>query len=472
MDLNSNLQNIRNALDSSAIVATTDPKGKIRYVNPKFIEISKYSESELIGADHRILNSGIHTKSFFTEMWRAISAGQRWEGDICNRSKDGQLYWVHTIIIPFINPENVIEEFVSIRWEITDKKDAEKELIETSRNLQSMLDASFEGLLIYDLSGHICWSNSSAEEIFDFPQSRLLGLHVDDIFKKHYKLFIQDIQQIQLLIAEKPHLLEVTTKPYFFQQHRAYLVTFRDITQKAQYESQMIQQDRLASVGILASGLAHEIGTPLGIMRGRAEMMTMIPNILPLVASNSDIIIQQIDRITHLIKNLLKLAKGQDKETPQNIHVLTLISDVEDFLKVELNKNKIEFSIEVPENFELMGVYTSLFQVALNLLVNAIHAIQEARKNNPALVGQIKIFTENNDSYNVLHFEDNGCGMSDDTIKNLFVPFYTTKGIGKGTGLGLATSYKILQAWHGFMTVTSQPNNGSKFSIHIPCLMP
>jgi PAS domain S-box-containing protein len=472
MDLSSHLQNIRNALDSSAIVATTDPKGKIKYVNPKFIEISKYSESELIGADHRILNSGYHPKSFFYDMWKTISAGHRWEGDLCNRSKDGRLYWVHTIIIPFTDPHNVIEEFVSIRWEITDKKDAEKNLIETSRNLQSMLDASFEGLLIYDLSGHICWSNTSAQEIFEISQVKLQGLHLDEIFNKRYKLFHSDIQQVQILNAEKPHLLEVTTKPYFFQQHRAYLVTFRDITQKAKYESQMIQQDRLASVGILASGLAHEIGTPLGIMRGRAEMMTMIPNSSPLVVNNSDIIIQQIDRITHLIQNLLKLARGQEKETPQNIHVLTLISDVEDFLKVELTKNNIEFSIEVPENFELMGVHTSLFQVALNLLVNAIHAIQEARKTNPTLMGRIKIFTDNNESYNVLHFEDNGCGMSDETIKNLFIPFYTTKEIGKGTGLGLATSYKILQAWHGFMTVTSQPNAGSKFSIHIPCLIP
>lgn len=462
------LQNIRKALDTSAIIATTDAKGIIKYVNSRFVEISKYSESELLGKDHRIVNSGYHPKAFFANMWKTIQSGKKWEGDVRNRAKDGGFYWVHTIIVPFVDQDGKVQEYVSIRWDITDKKETETKLLEITENLQSMLDASFEGLLIYDLSGRICWCNSSAETIFKSNQEGLLNHNVEEIFGEFYNPFSHNIQQLDVLISGQPHILEVTTKPYFYRQHRAYLVTFRDITEKTRIESQIIQQDRLASVGILASGLAHEIGTPLGIMRGRAEMISMTNDTSSSIIASSQIIMQQIDRITHLIQNLLKLARGEKHETPQNLHVLTLLADVEDFFKYELKKNNIEMAIEVPDSFELRGVYNSLFQVTLNLLVNATHAIQSQRQLNPNITGSIKIRTESDDDYNTLCFVDNGCGMSDEILKNLFTPFYTTKEVGKGTGLGLATSYKILQAWGGFLSVKSTPGAGSTFSVHIP----
>lgn len=472
MELSSDLQNIRRALDSSAIVATTDPNGLIKYVNSRFIEVSKYSSEELVGKNHRIINSGHHSPEFFADMWKTIRSGKKWEGDIKNRAKDGTFYWVHTIIVPFMDSSGKIQEFVSIRWEITDKKMAEQNLIETTKNLQNMLDASFEGLLVYDLSGRIRWCNSTAENIFQRSQTFIVSSHAEDFLGNQYKPFSEDLQLLSVMIEGQSHVLEVATKPYFHQQHRAYIATFRDVTEKSRMESQIIQQDRLASVGILASGLAHEIGTPLGIMRGRAEMISMIADAPASAVSGSQIIMQQIDRITHLIQNLLKLARGSKEEAPKAVHTLSLLADVEDFLKYELKKEHITLSIEVPDSFELLGVYNSLFQVTLNLLVNATHAIQQRRKTEKDLTGHIKVWAETQGNYNILHFEDNGCGMSDETMKNLFTPFYTTKEVGKGTGLGLATSYKILQSWGGFLSVSSTENQGSNFSVHVPQPMP
>ena len=110
------------ALDKAAIVAFTDKDGKITYANELFCEISKYSREELIGQDHRILNSSFHNKDFFSNLWKTISGGETWKGEICNKAKDGSVYWVDTVIVPYKNERGDIDKYIAIRKDITQEK--------------------------------------------------------------------------------------------------------------------------------------------------------------------------------------------------------------------------------------------------------------------------------------------------------------------------------------------------------------
>lgn len=162
---------LRTALDAHALVSITDKKGRIIYVNERFSQVSGYVQVELLGQDHRIINSGVHDKGFFQGLWQTISQGQTWQGSICNRSKNGQLYWVDSTIVPLLDEQGRPRQYISIRRDITTQKENESRL----KTLKRAVDACSEMIMITDAKGGIQYANPVLYQFSGWTEDTLVG---------------------------------------------------------------------------------------------------------------------------------------------------------------------------------------------------------------------------------------------------------------------------------------------------------
>lgn len=173
----SELSAYKYALDESAIVAVTDQKGIINHVNDNFCKISKYSKAELVGRDHRIINSGYHHKDLIKELWRTIAKGEIWKGELKNKAKDGTYYWVDTAIVPFVNDEGKPYQYLAIRSDITERKLHEEKIAANERFLRTITD-NLPAMITYWTADQRClYANKMLLEWFNKTREGVLGIH-------------------------------------------------------------------------------------------------------------------------------------------------------------------------------------------------------------------------------------------------------------------------------------------------------
>jgi two-component system cell cycle sensor histidine kinase/response regulator CckA len=477
------LADIKFALDESSIVAITDQTGIIKYVNDKFCEISKYSREELLGQDHRIINSAYHPKEFIRNLWTTIASGQVWKGEIKNRAKDGSIYWVDTTIVPFLNDKAKPYQYVAIRNDITERKRAEEQL----REQATLLDNAQDAILVRDLDDKFRFWNKSAERIYGWPADEVIGRDLKDLIYKNSLSQFAEAKRATLGNGEWQGELRQNTRDgrdivvesrwTLVRDDRgepkSVLVINTDVTDKRKTEAQFLRAQRMESIGTLASGIDHDFNNLLSPI-----MMSI--QLLQARISDDDgqrllaMLQMSAERGAGLVKQVLSFARGVEGEriTLQPRH---LIKEIVKILKDTLPKS-IEVEFEATEDLSVVaGDATQLHQVLMNFFVNARDAMPAG--------GKLTIKAENvfiDDNYARMNLEskpgpfvlitiaDSGVGISPHVINRIFEPFFTTKEHGKGTGLGLSTALGIVKGHGGFINVYSEPGRGTQFKIYLP----
>lgn len=464
---------IRYALDQSSIVAITDEKGIITYVNEKFLEISKYEEHELIGRNHSIINSGYHSKEFFADLWNTISMGKTWHGEICNQTKNGELYWVDTTIVPFMKKGKPYQ-YISIRSDITSQKQAENDLKSSIKELEDMYYAINQSSIvaITDNRGIIFEVNDKFTEISGYSRSELVGnthkmvnssYHSQEFFDNMWKT-IQNRKVWKGEIRNKAkdgkyYWVDTTIVPFYKGEEKPFqfLAIRYDITERKQTEEIIHRQDKLAAVGQLAAGVAHEIRNPLTSIKGYTEYLQLDETDINR-QEYFDIILDEINRINEIIEEFLDLAKPQTL-LMETKNIVPIIRNVISLIEFDARKKHINlFFNYVQEEIYVLCDENRLKQVILNFIKNATEAISEG--------GEIKVTIELKEEKVHISISDTGVGIPPDQLRKLGEPFFTTKK--SGNGLGLMVSFKIIESHLGQVFVDSEINKGTIFNIVLP----
>ena len=481
-DLVKQLADLKFALDEAAIVATTDQIGRITYVNDKFCEISKYSRDELIGQDHRIINSGYHSKEFIRKIWTTIAGGKVWRGELKNRAKDGSIYWVDTTIVPFVDDKGKPFQYTAIRYEITERKLAEERV----RQQASLLDKARDAILVCDLSQRIVYWNKGAERVYGWSVEEVLGRPLEEVLVGPGEangppaLNEADESYAEIRHTRKDSAVITVASRWTLVRNELgqpdyYLITNTDVTEQKRSEEHLLRAQRLESIGTLAGGIAHDLNNILSPILMSVEMIQMNdPG--PETTRWASMIRESAERGADLVKQVLTFARGMEGErvTVQVKHVLKELVGV---LKETLPKS-IQVGVDIAGDlWPVSADPTQIHQVMMNLCINARDAMPTG--------GKLKLTAANIDvdenyarmnpdarpgQYILVAVEDTGIGMKPEVLNRIFDPFYTTKEIGKGTGLGLSTAQTIVQSHGGFVHIYSEVGKGSKFSVYLPAM--
>ena len=478
------LTDLKFALDQSAIVAITDQRGRITYVNDKFCDISQYSREELIGQDHRLINSGFHPPEFIRDLWKTISNGKVWRGELRNRAKDDSIYWVDTTIVPFLDADDgKPRQYVSIRYEITERKRAEERI----RQQASLLDHAQDAILVCDLNHQILFWNKGAERMYGLTVADVLGRNVSDILDAGEKSASAEANAA--LLENDEWKLETTHKTrdgdqiYVVSrwtlvrndkgQPDYILITNTDISEQKLAEQHLLRAQRLESIGTLAGGIAHDLNNILAPIMMSVEMMRL-NDLDPESKRWLEMIRENTERGADLVKQVLTFARGMSGERI-SVQIKHLTKDLIRVLQETLPKSiSVKYDIET-ELWPVLADPTQIHQVLMNICINARDAMPSG--------GTLKIVARNvaiDENYARMNIEatpgnyvmitvtDTGTGMPPDVSERIFDPFFTTKEVGKGTGLGLSTTLTIVKSHGGFINVYSETGKGSRFSIYFP----
>lgn len=330
-----------------------------------------------------------------------------------------------------------------------------------------ILDNISEAVVVTDTQHRITFWNIAAADMLGWSREEVLGKSIKTMLRiiPDSGRVQGDNQEQEMDVVDKQgkmRYLAVTTTvlPDENNQPETYTYLMRDLTQRALRQAQMERNERLASLGHMAAGVAHEIGNPLTAISSIIQLLQRrIQDEVQL--KQLERVRENIKRITKIVRDLVDFSRPASTETA-SINVNDPIRDAIGLLRHDARCRKVEFVMELSENLpHVQAVPDQLYQVMLNLMINAVDATSEI--DSPKI--SLKTLVENDAV--AIRVEDNGPGIPPAVRDQIFEPFFTTKKVGKGTGLGLAVSHNILSGIGGSIDVDSEPGR-TTFTILIP----
>ncbi len=365
----------------------------------------------------------------------------------------------------------------SLLYQEQEERAAELKLLKEVN--ESIVESINVGLLAVDLEGRITHVNSALEEILDIGRGEAMGRRVEELFAED---FADTLQQVlgndgwrlqELRNIYKLHtatrlghtlVLNIALAPLQGDStgQTGALVVLEDVTGRIRLEEQLQQREKLSSIGLLAAGVAHEVNTPLtGVSSYTQMLLGMMPATDPKHALLQKIR-SQADRAVNIVNNLLNFSRTGSATEFSDLDIHRVLDDTIQLIEPQLRRNQIELVREYETDPPLVfGNAGKLQQIFTNLLLNARDAIPDG--------GRITLrTTSSEDDSLVVEVADTGIGIAPENVAKIYDPFYTTKGVGRGTGLGLAVSYGIVQEHSGHIGVESAPGRGTTFRIALP----
>ncbi len=357
--------------------------------------------------------------------------------------------------------------------------------LDESGVLYQCIENSNDAVMLTDVRGTLFYVNKAWIRIFGFAKEETLGktprilrskYQQEDFYKNMWTEILDPTKGFwkgELINRSKdgkeiPMLLTIAP----FKDPRGALAGYMgiaiDLTEKKLRELELMRKDRLATIGVLAAGLAHETGTPLGTVRGRAELALGSLDADSPIREDLKIIIAQVDRLAEITRSLLALAIKSNYDTSGTTFVKEVLDNVYNMIRDKIETRKIAMKMQVSEDTKVTAPSDHLGQVVLNLLTNSLHAIETAIAEGRADGHTIDVTRKDRETHWEVSVQDTGCGIADKQIHDLFRPFFTTKEVGEGKGLGLAIAHQMIHSWGGSIHVESKVGRGTTVTIVLP----
>lgn len=475
--------------ESPASVVITDYTGRIEYVNKKFTEVTGYSYEESIGSNPSILNSGEQPKEFYTELWDTITLGKDWQGEFCNKKKNGEIYWEHASISPIRNEKNEITHFVAIKEDITERRRVEDALKNREQYLQMLQDESPIGLALTRMNGELVEFNNAYAEILGRDNDEIRKLTYWDITPEKYNKDEQ--KQLESLentgrygpyekeyIHKDGHFVPVRLSGLLIEIDNETFIwsSIEDITSKKQAEKDLEKAKEAAEVANRAkseflANMSHEIRTPMNAVIGFADLLSLKISD-PQLSSYVNSIKTSGKSLLTLINDILDLSKieaGKLSIQKEYIEIRSLIEELKNIFSLKIKEKGLDIITDIdPE----LSPYLYLDEVRLRqVLINLVgNAVKFTEKGFIRIHVYGKKLTKSTADV-FIEVEDTGIGIDRKNLKKIFETFtqkdqQSTKRYG-GTGLGLPISRKLVELMPGKLTLKSELDKGSTFIIRL-----